>query len=306
MATAIRGSGVDDIERHYAPRAAGRATPARDCDKNSGVPVIETDSGTLSLEERGDGPPVVFVSGWAMSRTCWGPVVERLSKRYRCITYDPRGCGRSLVRPTVSFELEDHADDLLAVCNATDALDAHIVGHELGGRVAAVAVRMHPQIAQTVTLVGWWGAARIEEAMGEVAKFRQAASLLLQDLGSFPVFRNLVAWSYRRVPEPHRTKLFDEFSQLDARVAYSTAVAASDPAAAVTFDEAVARLAMPVLLVQGGDDREAAREGLRGMFRRLEHVDLATIHGSGPLPMLEHPDAFARTLGQFFGEHGSR
>lgn len=270
------------------------------------MPLIETSTGTLSWEQHGDGPPVVFVSGWAMSRTCWALVVERLSKRFRCITYDPRGIGRSLLYPSATCELDDHAEDLMSVCEAAGAFDAHVVGHELGGRVAAIAVRQHPQIAQTVTIVGWWGAARIEEAAGELAKIRQAASLLLQDLGSFPVLRNLVAWSYRRAPEPYRTRLFDEYSQMDARVAYTTAAAASDPAAAVAFDDAVARLAMPVLLVQGGDDREAAREGLRALFRRLEHVDLATIHGSGPLPMLEHPQAFARTLSQFILEHGAR
>lgn len=270
------------------------------------MPLIETASGTLSWEQHGDGPPVVFVSGWAMSRTCWTLAVERMSKRFRCITFDPRGIGHSLLRPTATCELDDHADDLMLVCEAADALDAHIVGHELGGRIATMAVRQHPQIAQTVTIVGWWGAARIEEATGELAKFRQAASLILQDLGSFPVLRNLVAWSYRRVPEPHRTKLFDEYSQVDARVAYTTAAAASDPASAVAFDEAIAKLAMPVLLIQGGEDREAAREGLRGLFQRLEHVDFATIHGSGPLPMLEHPQAFARTLSQFILEHGAR
>ena len=58
----------------------------------------------------------------------------------------------------------------MLVCEAADALDAHIVGHELGGRVAAIAVRQHPQIAQSVTIVGWWGAARIEDATGELAK----------------------------------------------------------------------------------------------------------------------------------------
>lgn len=270
------------------------------------MPLIETPSGTLSWEQHGDGPPVVFVSGWAMSRTCWSLAVEKLAPRFRCITYDPRGIGRSLLRPTATCEVDDHAEDLLRVCEAADALDAHIVGHELGGRVAAVAVRQHPQIARSLTIVGWWGAARIEEATGEIAKIRQAASLLLQDLGSFPVLRNLVAWSYRRVPEPHRTKLFDEYAEMDARVAYTTAIAASDPAAAMAFDEAIARLRMPVLLIQGGEDREAARDGLRGLFRRLEHVDLATIHGSGPLPMIEHPQAFARTLSQFILEHGAR
>jgi pimeloyl-ACP methyl ester carboxylesterase len=267
------------------------------------MPLVESETATIYYEVHGEGPPVVFVGGWAVSHVVWDLAVERLSRRFRCIVYDTRGTGRSLAGDRATYELDEHVADLNAVCEAEDVFDAHLVGHELGGRVAAIAARRHPQLAATLTMVGWWGAARIHEAMGDFARFRKAASLLLHDLGSFPVLRNFVAWGYRRVPEPHRTALFDEFAALDARTAYMTALGADDPASSTEFDDAVARLVLPVLLVQGGDDRDAAREGLRTVFRRLQHVDLATIHGAGPLPMLEHPDPFARTLAQFFLEH---
>jgi 3-oxoadipate enol-lactonase len=267
------------------------------------MPTLETDTATLYYEVHGAGQPVVFVSGWAASHIVWRLAVERLSRRFRCVVYDPRGTGRSGADERATFELAEHVDDLVTLCEAEGVFDAHLVGHEMGGRVAAVAARRHPQVAATVTMVGWWGSAQIHEAIGEFARFRQAASLLLHDLGSFPVLRNLVAWGYRRVPEPHRTALFDEFAALDARAAYMTALGADDPVAKTEFDEAIDRLKLPVLLVQGGDDRDAARAGLRSVFRRLAHVDLATVHGAGPLPMLEHPDPFARTLAQFFLEH---
>jgi pimeloyl-ACP methyl ester carboxylesterase len=269
------------------------------------MPEIRTDSARLSYEAHGDGEPVVFVSGWCLSRACWEPVVERLSRRYRCVVYDPRGVGRSEASETATFELDDLVDDLAAVCDAAGAHDAHIVGHDLGGRVAAVAVRRHPQIARTLTIVGWWGEAEIHQALGDFARFRQAASLLLRDLGSFPVLRNLVAWGYRRAPEPYRTRLFEEFAAIDARAAYMTAMGATDPAAGMEFDDAIARMRLPVLLVKGGEDRETARRGLRGVFQRLPHVDLATVHGAGSLPMLEHPNAFTRTLAGFLAEHAA-
>lgn len=270
------------------------------------MPRIRRDDADIHYETAGSGQPVVLASGWAMSKLCWTPAVGRLSSRYRCIVYDPRGTGESVAAPDASFELETHVEDLAAVCEATGAYDAHLVGHELGGRAVAMLARSFPQFAATLTIVGWWGPAEVREAIGGFARFRQAASLILRDLGAFPVLRNLVAWGYRRAPEPYRTRLFDEFADVDARGAYLTAIAAEDPAAAAAFDLAVARLAIPALLVQGGEDREAARAGLRTLFERLPHVDLATIHGAGSLPMLEYPDAFARTLESFFVEHNPR
>ncbi len=270
------------------------------------MPAVRTPTATLYYESHGSGPPVVFVSGWGLSHICWEPVVELLSDRFRCIVYDARGTGRSRVAADAPFELQDLVDDLQVLCERESVFDAHIVGHELGGRVAVLAARLHPQIAATLTITGWWGAAEIHEAIGDFARFRKTASLLLHDLGSFPVLRNLVAWGYRRAPEPQRSALFEEFAALDAQAAYQTAVGADDPAACEAFDEAVTKVSLPVLLIQGSDDREAARRGLRGLFRRFGHVDLATIHGSGPLPMLEHAGPFARTLAQFFTEHPAK
>lgn len=241
-----------------------------------------------------------------MTRTCWQPTVEILSRRFRCITYDARGLGLSYASDMASFDPQDHANDLKEICQAEGIFDAHLVGHELGGRVASLVARQYPQLCGTLTLVGWWGMAHLDEVVGDFTRFKQAASLLLRDLGSFPVLRNLVAWGYRRAPEPYRTRLFDEFSAIDAKAAYLTAQAASEPAAVAEFEDAVGRIGIPVLLVQGSEDRDAARKGLRALFERLAHVDLATVHGAGSLPMLEHPKPFARTLAQFFNEYGPK
>jgi pimeloyl-ACP methyl ester carboxylesterase len=267
------------------------------------MPTLRTENAELFYEKRGAGRPVVFINGWGTASECWAAAVARLAQRFTCLTYDPRGVGRSWASEGASFEPDAHVEDLAELCEAERIFDAHLIGHDLGGRVAMLAARMHPQLASTITVVSWWGASEIRQTLGEFARFRQAASLLLRDLGTFPVLRNLVAWSYRRVPEPHRTALFERFAELDARAAYLTLMGAADPAAAAAFDDAVGRLAIPALLVQGGEDREAARAGLRRLFDRLPNVDLATIHGAGSLPMLEYPDAFCRTLEQFFAEH---
>lgn len=267
---------------------------------------LERHNASIWYRVAGRGPAVVFANAWATSAEMWRLVIERMAPRFRCIGYDMRGVGRSLAGHEASFELDDHVEDLLAVCEAENVYDAHLVGHELGGRIAALAVRMHPQLAATLTISGWWGAAEVNEALGRIDRFKQAASLLLRDLGSFPVLRNVVGWSYRRVPEPERTELLDRFAEVDARGAYVTAQAASDPVARAAFNEAVGQLRLPMLLIAGAEDREAARAGLRGLYERLPDVTLATIRGAAAMPMLEYPRQFARTLADFISEHADR
>ena len=40
-------------------------------------------------------PVLVFVHGWLLSRAYWQPVIQQLSSRYSCLSYDMRGFGES-------------------------------------------------------------------------------------------------------------------------------------------------------------------------------------------------------------------
>src|SRR5436853_7903523 len=89
--------------------------------------MLKTTNGPLYFETVGSGPPLVFLSGWAMTCECWRPVVALLSKRYCCLLYDGRGVGRSQpVAADASFGMEEHAEDLQRLPEAAGIYDAGI------------------------------------------------------------------------------------------------------------------------------------------------------------------------------------
>lgn len=49
----------------------------------------------LYVEQTGDGRPLVFVPGWTMTTEVFARQVPHFADRYRVVTYDPRGQGRS-------------------------------------------------------------------------------------------------------------------------------------------------------------------------------------------------------------------
>ena len=56
-------------------------------------------SHAYELSEPTDSPTVlVFVHGWLLSRAYWQPVIERLSPRFQCLSYDLRGFGESQMK----------------------------------------------------------------------------------------------------------------------------------------------------------------------------------------------------------------
>jgi pimeloyl-ACP methyl ester carboxylesterase len=81
-----------------------------------------------------DAPTVVLVHGWTCRREFWAAQLGALSDRFRLVTYDLRGHGRSEAPADRNFSSEALADDLSAVLAATvpDGQRALLVGHSLG------------------------------------------------------------------------------------------------------------------------------------------------------------------------------
>ncbi len=89
-------------------------------------------------------PAVVLLHGLgATARLNWGPSFRPLSRHFRVISLDHRGHGRGL--RTRRFRLEECADDAVAVAEALGVPRFVAVGYSMGGPIAALTWRRHPQ-----------------------------------------------------------------------------------------------------------------------------------------------------------------
>jgi pimeloyl-ACP methyl ester carboxylesterase len=89
----------------------------------------------LSYTVRGEGPPVLFIQGVGVHGDGWTPQVDALAERYRCVSFDNRGMGRSQP-PGCRIRVEQMADDATAIMDALRWESAHVIGHSLGGLIA--------------------------------------------------------------------------------------------------------------------------------------------------------------------------
>ncbi len=103
----------------------------------------------------GDGPPVMLLHGWMASGDLnWaGAYADLVAAGYRVLAIDHRGHGRGL-RPLVPFRLVDCAADAAAVLRTLDATPALVVGYSMGGAIAQLVGRDHPDVASGIVLSG--------------------------------------------------------------------------------------------------------------------------------------------------------
>jgi 3-oxoadipate enol-lactonase len=110
-----------------------------------------TDTG-IFYASKGDGEALVMLHGVTLDSRMWSDVVDELSKRFRCITVDRRGHGRSA-------PIQDHASttrDLLGVLDHAGVERCHLMGLSLGGMDALHFAGIYPERVERQVLVDAW------------------------------------------------------------------------------------------------------------------------------------------------------
>ena len=259
--------------------------------------IVNTHSGPLYFEVSGEGPPLVFASGWAMSCECWRPAVAALRHKYRCLIYDSRGIARSQpCSADARFAIEDHAEDLHLLIEEAGMFDAVMIGHEAGSLIAAACADVHPQDSRSMVIVSP-RAGMSQDTVKSLAVFTPA-SLALRELAAYPLIRNLVARRFRRAPQPFRDRLFNDFADLSPRAAYETALSASSRESVALLEREIEQTRSPLLFVCGEKDKKGTAEARR-LFSIARTGKLATLRDCGFLPMLEYPNQFVKLIDDF-------
>jgi pimeloyl-ACP methyl ester carboxylesterase len=104
----------------------------------------------------GEGPAIVLLHGIAGSSSTWRQVMPRLAQRYTVVAPDLLGHGRSSAGANDLSPLA-HAAALVKFLDAVDVDTVTIVGHSLGGGLAALLAAVMPERCERLVLVAAGG-----------------------------------------------------------------------------------------------------------------------------------------------------
>jgi len=99
--------------------------------------------------EAGRGEPVIFIHGHSFDHSEWDPQFQEFAKKFRTITYDCRGYGRSSM-PVEGREFL-HAEDLVKLMDKLGIEKTHLVGLSMGGFIVADMLALHSDRILTAT-----------------------------------------------------------------------------------------------------------------------------------------------------------
>jgi pimeloyl-ACP methyl ester carboxylesterase len=115
------------------------------------MPFAENDGVKIFWEETGKGEPILLIMGLGWVSQMWHRTRALLAKKYRVITFDNRGVGRSDVPPG-PYPISTMAADAAAVLDAAGVKSAHVYGISMGGMIGQEFTLQYPERVKSLIL----------------------------------------------------------------------------------------------------------------------------------------------------------
>ena len=239
--------------------------------------------------------PVLMIQGLGASKNAWNLQRITMATRFRIISFDNRGAGRS-DKPTEPFTLEQMADDAIAVLDAAGIETAHVVGASMGGVISQIVAVKYPQRVRSLTLVctacrnhPWrqellqsWAKTAEEKGMIEVGK--EAAQWVMSPRS----FRRLVPAFTWMGPlaalRPRHSFVSQIHAILDTRE---------------DLVDQLSTITAPTMVIVGNQDILTPRGDSEEIAERIPNAELVVISGAAHGLMMEHSSTFNKILIEF-------
>ncbi|MBM3487017.1 MAG: alpha/beta fold hydrolase [Alphaproteobacteria bacterium] len=258
------------------------------------------DGRTVAWREAGDGPALVLVHGIGGSAQSWAPQFERFAAAHRVIAWDAPGYGGSEPLPDARPTADRYAGVLLGLLDRLDIERADLIGHSIGAMMVGALCRRRQALARHVVLVHPIdGGGRLPDA--ERATLRVGRTRDIDALG-------MAAFAAARAPS-----ILGKAAAPDA-VATVVRIMAAIPAPAyrqlvevIVAGDLLADLpaiAVPALVIAGGDDPVAPVALCRSIAAALPAGRLTVLDGIGHYLPLEDPARFDATVAPFLADTG--
>jgi pimeloyl-ACP methyl ester carboxylesterase len=245
--------------------------------KHSRCPVtthlITIEGQRLYYRVTGTGPPLVLIHGYGVSGQMWNRCIPYLAQERQLFIVDLPGHGRSTLAGV--WRLSEVAPLLAQWLRALVLPPVGLVGHSMGGAIAAHLAAHAPDLVERLVLVDA-ACLPLDRAL-PVMITRFARSMVQRGAGSYPLTM------LRDILKP-RLRLLWQAAQEMGNSDYTAEFAA---------------LTLPTLIIWGERDVLLPIATGKALAEMLPHATFVTLPASGHRPPLSQPMEFSRLVLDF-------
>jgi pimeloyl-ACP methyl ester carboxylesterase len=249
--------------------------------------------------EKGNGEPLLFLSGLCGDHGYWRGQLRALSRRFRCLAVDNRDVGQSSYAEQ-PYTIGDLAGDVAEYLDQLGVPAVQVVGLSMGGMIAQELALARPELVKSLVLSGTLG--RADEWFRATLDAFGLIRRGVQNTAAF--FEAILPWwvSHRFLEQSDRVSWLrwllqqNPYSQhIDGFFRQLQAIGQHDAL------ERLPLLRCPVLVVVGEDDNVAPPRYARQLQTQIPQARLTILSGVGHSPPIENPEHFNQCLTEFLG-----
>ena len=245
----------------------------------------------------GEGEPILMISGLSADHMAWLPLIDPLSRQYKVITFENRGCGQS-PSPNGTSTIEHFAHDTIALMDQLNIDKAHIVGQSMGTTIAQYIAADFPNRVDKLILSN--GMTKSDKT-SEYA-FRLIGHLMDDGAPRKRIMEALLPWSfsnnfldnkdnvdliidfYLHNPNPQTIEGF----WLQYKAVYS-----------VDTTPLLPKIKAPTLIIAGDEDLLTNLKDAEVLQRGIKGSQLTVIPNMAHVPHVEDPEHFLKIVQDF-------
>lgn len=277
--------------------------------------ICSLDGTSLYVDYLGENDPTVFlVHGYAVNNTEFRHHGPCLAGKYRVVSFDLRGHGRSEVPQSRDYATERLAEDLRAVVDAFNPGSFVVAGHSLGGLAA---FKFHELFGgdyrgrlKGLAIIDSTGAdmSGISLRWGSMIKSNARylvdtglTRALMKKMRDSSACYALLRWlAFGRKPPASEV---EELQRMNFSTPIATLRGAARGGLAYKFEYYLPNVNIPVMLLVGSDDTLMASDRRNRLtYSVLPQARLRVFEGAGHMAPQEQPDEFNEALGEFLAQ----
>jgi 3-oxoadipate enol-lactonase len=244
-----------------------------------------------ATEIKPDRKTLVFVNSLGTDFRIWRDVVEHLRANYNIVLHDKRGHGLSTLG-TAPHKIETHAQDLAALLNMLKVKSAIAIGLSIGGLIVQSLYHLRPDLVSKLVISNSAVKIGTEQSWGQRMTAVQNSGIegladTVMKLWFSPEF-------HHRAPEQlslYRTML--------ARTYHASYLACCEALRDADFTSEAASINVPTLFIAGDHDGSTPSALVESSARLVRNSRFEVIAGTGHIPCVENPLAYAKLLSDF-------
>ena len=250
----------------------------------------------LAYSDLGQGPPLLLIHGFPLSRQLWEPQLKGLAGAARIIAPDLRGHGESEAVPGL-YSMDQLADDCAALLTHLGLTQPVVVcGLSMGGYVAFAFYRRHPARVRGLIFAATKAGADTPEGRAG----REKNALLAQEKGAGLIAEAMLPKMFSPQTYAAQPSVVAQVKVMMEDASVAGVVGAllgmrDRPDSTPTLGQ----IAVPTLVLHGADDQLIPPKEGEAIAAGIKGAQLHLIPEAGHLLNLEQPEAFNAAVRDF-------